>query len=143
MHRTTAVAIMLATGFTGAAGAGTPLSQLNFYRTGFDGSGAPRLIPAIDPAGICWHAPSGRLFITDSEIEEVPEAFAIVGANVFEVSPAGDVLYATYDLTRLGNNEPTGITYNEFDGFFYVSNDNNQRITRYSSIRPSEAACVG
>lgn len=120
------------TRFEAAGPAGLLPSELNEFATGFDGSGVPLLIPAIDPAGVTWHAPSGHLFITDSEIDEVPEAWAIVGANVFEVSAAGDTLHATYDLTASGNEEPSGITYNELDGFFYVTNDENQTVTRYS-----------
>jgi hypothetical protein len=114
------------------AHAGIPLTQVGHFATGFDGSGRPLLIPAIDPAGIGYHDPTGHLFIADSEIEEVPAAFAIVGANVFEVSPSGNALYATYDLTALGNLEPTGITYNGFDGFFYVTDDDARTLTRYS-----------
>lgn len=114
------------------ATAGGFIPQLNHFQTGFDQSGVPLVIPAIDPAGIGYHHPSGHLFIVDAEIEEIPEAFALVGANVFEVSLAGDVLYATYDLTVLGNLEPTGITFNMFDGYFYVSNDDSLTVTRYS-----------
>jgi hypothetical protein len=116
----------------GVAAAGGTIGQLNHYMTGFNGSGTPLTIPAIDPAGICYHAPSGHVFITDSEIEEVPAAWAVVGANVFEVSLSGNALYASYDVTVLGNSEPTGITYNEFDGFFYMTDDITRTISRYS-----------
>ncbi len=108
------------------------LLQSGHFTTGFDGGGTPLLIPSIDPAGICYHAPSGHLFIADSEINEVAPAWDLIGANIFEVSLAGDTLVASYDLTALGNNEPTGITYNEFDGYFYVSNDDSRTVSRYS-----------
>jgi len=33
-----------------------------------------------------------------------------------------------------GNTEPTGITYNEYDGYFYVTNDTGPKtVTRYDS----------
>ncbi len=114
------------------AAAGGPITQLGQFPTGFNGSGVPLVIPAIDPSGLEYHAPSGHLFIVDAEIEEVPEAFAIVGANVFEVSTSGTTLYGSWDLTELGDDEPTGIAYNPLDGFFYVSNDDTRRVTRYS-----------
>ncbi|UCH85067.1 MAG: putative Ig domain-containing protein [Candidatus Latescibacterota bacterium] len=105
--------------------------QVGYFATGFDDLGNPLLIPSIDPAGITFHAPSGHLFIADSEINEVEPVFGVVGANIFEVSPAGDVLYNMYDTTVEGNNEPTGITYNEFDGYFYMTNDDSRMVYRY------------
>ncbi len=107
------------------------ITQLSHFTTGFE-LGVPLVIPSIDPAGIAYHEPSGHLLIADSEINEVSAAFDLVGANLFEISPDGETLYASYDLTLLGNNEPTGITYNAFDGYFYVTNDNAKTITRYA-----------
>ena len=40
------------------------------------------------------------------------------------------------------NTEPTGITYSEFDGFFYVTNDNTKLVTRYDSSFSSPLATV-
>ena len=108
-----------------------PITQLNHFTTGFE-LGVPLVIPSIDPAGIAYHEPSGHLFIADSEINEVSEVFDLVGANVFEISPDGETLYASFDLTLLGNNEPTGITYTACDGYFYVTNDDANTITRYA-----------
>ena len=106
--------------------------QTNYFDTGFDGTGTPLLIPSTDPAGITYHEPSGHLFIADSEINELSTVFPSVGGNIFEVSLAGDTLFEIYDTTIEGNNEPTGITFNEFDGFFYMSNDDTRKIYRYS-----------
>ncbi|MCI0582597.1 MAG: putative Ig domain-containing protein, partial [Chloroflexi bacterium] len=61
-------------------------------------------------------------------------AWAAVGASVFEVSPAGDVLYGAWDL-RVPiprNSEPVAIAYNPLDGFFYASNNAANRIYRYA-----------
>ncbi len=87
------------------------------------------LIKSTDPAGIAYHAPSGHLFLADSEINETSQWR---GVNVFEVS---------LDLTEIFNahdagpepREPTGITYNTFDGYFYVTNDDACAIRRYNN----------
>ncbi|MFW2391313.1 MAG: hypothetical protein ACN4EH_02900, partial [Methyloceanibacter sp.] len=42
---------------------------------------------------------------------------------------AGDDLHGQYPT---GNSEPTGITFNEADGFFYITNDDAKTITRYN-----------
>ena len=85
-------------------------------------------VRSTDPAGIMYHAPSGHLYLVDSEIDELPAYF--VGNNVFEVSTRGDTVYRQIASK---NSEPTGITYNAFDGFFYVVNDDTRKITRYDS----------
>ncbi len=117
----------LAAGVPAAAQTGL-IFQLDYFATGFE-EGMSLPIPSIDPAGVAFHTPSGHLFISDSEINEIPEVWAEVGANVFEVSTGGNVLYGAYDS---GNSEPTGITWNAFDDHFYISNDNSATIHRYS-----------
>jgi sugar lactone lactonase YvrE len=92
---------------------------------------------STDPAGITFHQPSGHLFITDSEINEISEIWDC--KNVFEVSLAGDEVFNTFDICAPGGDpcpaqnerEPTGIVYSAFDGFFYVTDDVNQIILRY------------
>jgi hypothetical protein len=133
------MALIFGVTVTGICGTSRPahaqtrmLVQVGHFATGFNELGNPLLIPSIDPAGITFHAPSGHLLIADSEIEEVPAVWGIVHANIFEVSTAGDVLYHTYDLTVEGNSEPTGITYNEYDGHFYMSNDDTWKVYRYA-----------
>ncbi|MCP4979128.1 MAG: hypothetical protein GY935_01380 [Gammaproteobacteria bacterium] len=114
------------------------LVQVNQFATWFDSSGIPLTIPSIDPAGLVYHGPSGRLFISDSEINEVSEAFNIVGANLFEATDTGSNLLNQWDLTlRTGNEpflnrEPTGIAFCPDDAHFYVSNDDTKLIYRYS-----------
>lgn len=95
------------------------------------------IILSNNPTGITFHQPSGHLFITDSEINEISEIWNC--ENVFEVSLAGDELFNTFDVYAPGGNscpannkrEPTGITFSEFDGFFYVTDDNDKVILRY------------
>ncbi|UCH82336.1 MAG: hypothetical protein JSW20_06795 [Nitrospiraceae bacterium] len=90
-------------------------------------------IPSIDPSGISYHWPSGHLFISDAEIDEVP---LWNGVNIFETSLSGEVLHNSYDARQRGTGngyrEPSGITYSVYDGYFYIVNDNRQDIYRYA-----------
>ncbi|MEE8452265.1 MAG: Ig-like domain-containing protein, partial [Thermoguttaceae bacterium] len=88
------------------------------------------IIPSTDVAGITYHAPSGHLYISDSEINELGGIFD--GNNVFEISLAGDELFQSFVT---GNDEPTGITYIEDAlgvGSFYITNDDTPKhFARY------------
>jgi fibronectin type 3 domain-containing protein len=94
------------------------------------------IIKSTDPASLVYHPPSGHLFIADSEISETRW---FTGKNVFEVSLTGDRVVAEY---ATGNSEPTGIAYNEFDGYFYITNDDNRTISRYSADLSSALATI-
>jgi hypothetical protein len=126
--------ILISTYFAGAV---TSMSLVNHTHTGFDGVGNPLAVPSIDPAGILYHEPTGSLFIADSEINEVPAAFDIVQANIFNTTVAVDSTIAQWDVTPrqafepARNREPTGITYCPSDNHFYVSNDDSKFIYRY------------
>jgi hypothetical protein len=85
------------------------------------------IIDVADPAGIAYHPPSGRLFFSDSERNEFP---GFSGSNVFEVSTSGDQVLREI---ATGNTEPAGITYSEFDQYFYIVNDDIQTISRYDN----------
>ena len=114
------------------------LTQVNHFDTGFDNNGNPLTIPSIDPAGLVYHEPFDRLFITDSEINEVSQAWSVVGASLFEASASGSNLFDQWDLTQqtgnepLRNREPTGITFCPGDAHFYISNDDMKLIYRYA-----------
>ncbi len=95
------------------------------------------VIPSTDVAGLTYHGPSGQLYLADSEINEISEIFD--GNNLFAVSPDGGTLHASFVS---GNSEPTGIVYNPFDGYFYVTNDNRETVTRYDSTFESVLAQV-
>lgn len=86
------------------------------------------VVRSTDPAGITYHPPTGHLYLVDSEINELTGIF--VGNNIFEISTSGDTVYREIASK---NAEPTGITYNSFDGFFYVVNDDTRRLYRYNS----------
>ncbi|NUQ63491.1 MAG: IPT/TIG domain-containing protein [Pirellulales bacterium] len=106
------------------------ISQVNYFDT-WNGN----IIKSTDPASVVYH-PSGHLFIADSEINELS---VFTGKNVFEVSLTGDHVFAEY---ATGNDEPTGITYNERDGFFYITNDDTRTISRYDASLRSALAAV-
>jgi len=110
------------------------------------------IIKSADPVGITYHAPSGHLFIADSEIDEIDAIWSC--ENIFEISLSGNQVFHTFDsyvnkgsaCTGVSANdsrdrEPTGITYNEFDGYFYITNDDRTRIMRYSG-HFGEADCA-
>ena len=105
------------------------INQLGFFDT-WNGA-----IPSTDPAGLTSH-PSGNLYIADSEINEIGSVFT--GQNVFQITTDGQ----TVSQIATNNSEPTGITYNEFDGFFYVSNDDDHSVTRYDATFSSPLASV-
>ena len=70
------------------------------------------VIPSTDISGLTYHPPSGHLYLSDSEINETIQ---FQGHNIFETSLAGNQVFRNI---ASNNDEPTGITYNEFDGFF-------------------------
>lgn len=98
------------------------------------------IINSSDPAGLAYNPQTGHLLISDSEINEIEGVWNC--ENVFEVSLAGDQVFNTWDsfdpegepcppLENDGQREPTGITYNTYDGFYYVTDDNDKTIMRY------------
>lgn len=96
------------------------ISLIRYFDTWGEGT-----IRSSDPAGLAYHPGTGSLYVADSEINELSE---FEGNNLFEVSLRGD---QTIRSIPSGNSEPTGITYNAFDGYFYVTNDDTHSIYRY------------
>ncbi|MBI4787778.1 MAG: hypothetical protein HY782_12100 [Chloroflexi bacterium] len=80
--------------------------------------------PAPDPAGIVYDPATGRLLMTDSEVDEIPQLFT--GKNVFELNLNGNLVdtYSTMDFS----NEPTGVAINS-DGHWFFSKDGSNQIT--------------
>jgi hypothetical protein len=98
------------------------------------------IVRSTDPAGITYHPPSGRLFISDSEINEIFDIWNC--ENIFEISLSGDQVFKTHDAfaikglpcpptSNYDHREPAGITYNRFDGSFYVTDDKEPALLRY------------
>lgn len=121
----------------GVASAIQSIAQINYFDTGYDAANNPLPVPSTDPAGVLYDESTGRLIISDSEINEIPEVWDLAPYNMFETSITGNPLYGKYDVTpaALGafrNQEPTGIAYCANDGYYYISNDDNRLIYRYA-----------
>jgi uncharacterized protein YjiK len=79
--------------------------------------------PSPDPAGISYVPGSGRLLVSDSEVEEMS---IYQGANLWQSTLLGSV-QAT--ATTVGySNEPTGAGFNGSNGRLYISDDDADRI---------------
>jgi DNA-binding beta-propeller fold protein YncE len=76
-----------------------------------------------DPAGLTFLFDSGTLLLSDSEIEETP--YYTTG-NLFEITPAGDLL-ASYDTLGFSS-EPTGVTFNTVTGTLFFTDDNKRKV---------------
>lgn len=93
---------------------------MGYFDTGNGGD-----LHSADVAGISSH-PSGRLYLADSGIDALPE---FNGANLFETSVNGDQVHREI---AAATTEPTGITFNSFDGYFYVTDNSDAKlVTRY------------
>ena len=99
------------------------------------------IIRSTDVAGIGYHEPSGHLYLVDSEMDELAPPYDEIdnGNNIFEVSLRGDEVFREIASNNI---EPTGITYSPFDGFFYVTNDDKQTLTRYDHRLDTPLATV-
>ncbi len=106
------------------------ITQVNSYLLW---DAVPQIIPSTDAAGICYSSDLGHLLISDSEINE--DSYWN-NENIFDCNFRGDILYTTY-VTNASSLEPTGIVYNEFDGYYYITNDNTKRLYQYSLISGS------
>jgi uncharacterized protein YjiK len=79
--------------------------------------------PSPDPAGIDFNPFTGRLMISDSEVEEMT---IFRGANLFESTLSGTLL--TTCSTTAYSDEPTGVAINPANGHVFTSNDDDDRI---------------
>ena len=109
------------------------------------------IIKSTDPAGIVYHPPSGSLVISDSEINEIAAIWNC--ENIFVINLSGNQVIRTFDayapggqpcppLFQIFRREPTGITYNEFNGLFYITNDDRNQILRYDNAGFGEATAA-
>jgi len=119
------------------AGVITQVGYFDTWTGPTNGSGG--LIGSSDPSDLAYVPSSGHFILVDANVEETP-GIAWNGNNVWEISLAGDQVYQTVFNNWGSNPEPTGITYNAFDGFFYMSNDNKNDIERYDDALDSPLA---
>jgi uncharacterized protein YjiK len=76
-----------------------------------------------DPAGISYIPSTGRLLVSDSEVNEMS---IYAGVNLWQATLLGAVQATS---TTVGySNEPTGVGYNPGDGRMYISDDDADRI---------------
>lgn len=82
--------------------------------------------PSPDPSGITYWPGRNTLFISDGEVEEMPQYFE--GDNLFEATTAG-TLVDTYSTTAFSN-EPVGveIAIDPVHNTLFVTDDNQKRV---------------
>ena len=88
--------------------------------------------PSTDPAGIAYQASTGKLLISDIDVEEAPQTFW-EGFNVFQSTLTGTIssncttfTSSPLNLSSYNNfsDEPTGITINNINNHIFFSDDN-------------------
>ena len=77
-----------------------------------------------DPVGIDYNPFTDTLWISDSEVEEMPPYFQ--GVNMFQ-STRGGILLSTFSTTSFSL-EPAGISIDEINQKMYISDDSQDRI---------------
>jgi hypothetical protein len=79
--------------------------------------------PSPDPAGIVYLPSTGRLLVSDSEVNEMT---IFAGVNLYSVSVAGNLVGTA---TTLGfSNEPTGLALNPLNGHLFISDDDADKV---------------
>ena len=79
--------------------------------------------PSPDPSGITYIPTTGRLLVSDAEVEEMS---IYAGVNLYSVTTAG-ALVGTGDTTDY-TIEPTGLAFNPNNGHLFVADDDANEI---------------
>jgi DNA-binding beta-propeller fold protein YncE len=74
--------------------------------------------PSPDPSGITYMPDTGRLFISDSEVDEMP---IFQNANLYEVSRTGALMRT--GVTTPWSHEPSGVSWDPIHRTMYVTDD--------------------
>jgi uncharacterized protein YjiK len=82
--------------------------------------------PSPDPMGGAYIPTSGKLMISDSEIEEYQRPYW-EGGNVFSSTLQGQFLPPVQNITNF-TNEPTGIAFNPANNHLFISDDNMKEV---------------
>ena len=94
---------------------------------------------APDPAGVDYWPLTGRLLISDSEVEEMPPYFQ--GKNVFESTTSGTLVSTCFTSF---SNEPTGVAVNPNNNHIFFSDDTGSNDKVYEvNIGPDGTYCTG
>jgi hypothetical protein len=97
---------------------------------------------APDTSGIDYWPLTGRLLISDSEVDEMSRYFT--GKNVYESTLSGSLVKtcSTTNLSRTGfSNEPTGLAINPANNRIYFSDDDANKINEVS-LGPDNTYCT-
>jgi hypothetical protein len=95
---------------------------------------------APDPAGIDYLPLTNRLFITDSEVEEMPNYYQ--GKNAYQSTMSG-TLTNTCDTTSY-TDEPTGVAINPNNNHIFISDDTGSSDRVFEvSLGPDGTYCTG
>jgi uncharacterized protein YjiK len=90
--------------------------------------------PSPDPSGLTYLSMSNTLLITDGEVEEKVSGIThFAGANLWEITLNGSPI-RTANISPVAptnvpmTDEPNGITWNPYNGHFYITDDNAYKI---------------
>src|SRR5512143_1138854 len=95
-----------------------------------------------DPAGVDYWPMTGRLLISDSEVDEMPNYFT--GKNVYAATLSGALVStcSTTNLNRTGfSNEPTGVAIDPIHNRVYFSDDSAKKVFEVS-LGPDGIYCT-
>jgi hypothetical protein len=79
--------------------------------------------PSPDPAGVTYLAGRDRLWVADSEVDEMT---IFEGVNLYQIARTGSLTNSA--VTTSYSKEPTGLGVNPVDETLYVSDDNANRV---------------
>lgn len=94
---------------------------------------------APDATGIDYWPLTGRLLISDSEVEEMPLYW--VGKNVFESTLSG-TLVKTCTTSPAFSNEPTGVAINPNNNHIFFSDDSGGGKIHEVGLGPDQVYCT-
>lgn len=89
-----------------------------------------------DPAGIAFYPTNSSLYVSDSEVDGIPELFE--GDNVFISTLTGSLVDS--QSTMKFSSEPSGLTINTANNHFYIADDDQRRIYE---IHPGADGIIG
>jgi hypothetical protein len=120
---------------------GTPLLPTTLVRT-FSTSNTVWNPSSPDPSGIDYLPLTGRLLISDSEVDEMSNYFT--GDNVFDTTLSGSLVdtCSTTNLSRTGfANEPSGLAINRSNNRVYFADDDKESIFEVN-LGPDNTYCT-
>lgn len=79
--------------------------------------------PSPDPSGLAYLSGTGRMFISDGEVDEMG---IFRGKNLFATTRSGSVVYS--GVSKPWSNEPVGVGYNPLHKHLFVSDDDEKEV---------------